>query len=62
MKKMVFTTIAASAALALGACQSPEADAVEDQAEAEAEALDELADEAPTESQEEALEQQADIV
>lgn len=35
MRKM-FITLAASSALALGACQSPEADKVEDQAEAQA--------------------------
>jgi hypothetical protein len=62
MKKMIFTTVAASAALALGACQSPEADAVEDAAEAEAEAIDEMADDATTEAAEEQLEMQADMV
>ena len=38
MRKM-FITLAATSALALGACQSPAADKVEDQAEAQADAI-----------------------
>ncbi len=43
MRKM-FITLAATSALALGACQSPAADKVEDQAEAQADAIDDQAD------------------
>ena len=43
MRKM-FITLAATSALALGACQSPAADKVEDQAEAKADVIDEQAD------------------
>src|SRR3546814_10783959 len=46
MRKM-FITLAATSALALGACQSPQADKVEDQAEAQAEAIDDQADAMP---------------
>ena len=43
MRKIALTLTAASA-LALGACQSKEADKVEDQAEAQADAIDAQAD------------------
>ncbi len=49
-------------ALSLAACQSEQADQVEDTAEAQAEQIDEMADQAPTEAQEEALENKADVV
>ncbi len=60
-KSMIISTVAA-ATLALAACQSPEADAVEDNAEAQADAIDDMADQAPTEAQEDALENKADMV
>ena len=43
MRKM-FIALAATSALALGACQSPAADKVEDQAEAQADVIDDQAD------------------
>ncbi len=61
MKKL-FISLAATSALALGACQSPAADKVEDQAEAKAEAIDDQADSLPDGPQKEALEQKADVV
>lgn len=62
MRKTILMTAVATAALALAGCQSPEADAVEDNAEAQAEAIDDMADNAPTQAGEEALENQADAV
>jgi len=61
MKKL-FISLAATSVLALGACQSPAADKVEDQAEAKAEAIDDQADALPDGPQKEALEQKADVV
>ena len=61
MRKIALTLTAASA-LALGACQSPAADKVEDQAEAKAEAIDDQADAMPEGPAKEALEQKADVV
>ncbi|MDZ3832259.1 MAG: hypothetical protein U0S50_10620 [Sphingopyxis sp.] len=61
MRKM-FITLAATSALALGACQSPEADKVEDQAEAQAEAIDTQADAMPEGPAKEAMEDKADKV
>ncbi|MGQ2932602.1 hypothetical protein [Sphingopyxis sp.] len=60
--KMLFVTLAATSALALGACQSPAADKVEDQAEAKAEAIDDQADAMPEGPAKEAMEQKADVV
>jgi hypothetical protein len=45
--KKILISLAATSALALGACQSPAADKVEDQAEAKAEVIDEQADAMP---------------
>ncbi|MGB3845248.1 hypothetical protein EAO27_14010 [Sphingopyxis sp. YF1] len=61
MRKM-FITLAATSALALGACQSPAADKVEDQAEAKADAIDDQADAMPEGPAKEAMEQKADVV
>lgn len=61
MKKLLIG-LAATSALALGACQSPAADEVEDQAEAKAEAIDDQADAMPEGPAKEAMEQKADIV
>lgn len=61
MRKFAITLTAASA-LALGACQSPEADRVEDQAEAQAEAIDDQADAMPEGPAKEAMEEKADRV
>lgn len=61
MRKFVITLTAASA-LALGACQSPAADKVEDKAEAQADAIDDQADAMPEGPAKDAMEQKADIV
>lgn len=61
MRKFAITLTAASA-LALGACQSPAADKVEDQAETKAEAIDAQADAMPEGPAKEAMENKADIV
>lgn len=61
MRKM-FITLAATSALALGACQSPEADKVEDQAEAQADVIDAQADAMPEGPAKEAMENKADVV
>ncbi|KQZ77144.1 MULTISPECIES: hypothetical protein [unclassified Sphingopyxis] len=61
MRKM-FITLAATSALALGACQSPAADKVEDQAEAKADVIDEQADAMPEGAAKEATEAKADAV
>lgn len=60
--KKIFTSLAAASVFALGACQSPAADEVEDQAEAKAEAIDEQADAMPAGPAKEAMEQKADVV
>ena len=61
MRKM-FITLAATSALALGACQGPAADKVEDQAEAKADVIDEQADAMPEGAAKEATEAKADAV
>ena len=61
MRKM-FIALAATSALALGACQSPAADKVEDQAEAQADAIDDQADAMPEGPAKEAMEDKADAV
>ena len=61
MRKMIIALTAASA-LALGACQSKEADKVEDQAEAQADAIDAQADAMPEGAAKEATEAKADAV
>ena len=61
MRKM-FITLAATSALALGACQSPAADKVEDQAEAQADAIDAQADTMPEGPAQDAMENKADAV
>ena len=61
MRKFAITLTAASA-LALGACQSPQADKVEDQAEAQADAIDAQADAMPEGPAKEATEDKADAV
>ena len=61
MRKM-FITLAATSALALGACQSKQADQVEDQAEAKADAIDAQADAMPEGPAKEATEARADAV
>jgi len=60
--KKIFISIATASALALGACQSPAADKVEDQAEAKAEVIDDQADAMPDGPAKEAMEQKADVV
>lgn len=60
--RKVLITLAATTALALGACQSPAADKVEDNAEAQAEAIDEQADAMPEGAAKEAMENKADVV
>jgi hypothetical protein len=61
MRKFAITLTAASV-LALGACQSPAADKVEDQAEAKADAIDDQADAMPEGAAKEAMENKADVV
>ena len=61
MRKIIISLTAASA-LALGACQSPQADKVEDQAEAQADAIDDQADAMPEGPAKEAMENKADVV
>ena len=61
MRKIALTLTAASA-LALGACQSPAADSVEDQAESRADAIDDQADTMPDGAAKEAMENKADRV
>ncbi|MDK2759954.1 MAG: hypothetical protein KYX64_01180 [Sphingopyxis sp.] len=61
MRKM-FITLATVSTLALGACQSPAADKVEDQAEAKAEVINEQADTMPEGAAKEATEAKADAV
>ncbi len=60
--KKIFISVVATSALALGACQSPAADKVEDQAEAKAEVIDDQADAMPEGPAKEAMEQKADVV
>lgn len=62
MRKFMITGIASAGLLSLAACQSEQADTVEDNAEAQADSLEQMADEAPTEAQEKALDAQADSV
>ncbi|MBL9069069.1 MAG: hypothetical protein JNM03_03680 [Sphingopyxis sp.] len=61
MRKTIIALTAASA-LALGACQSKQADQVEDQAEAKADAIDAQADAMPEGPAKEATEARADAV
>lgn len=61
MRKIV-VTLAAVSALALGACQSKEADRVEDKAEAQADMLEAQADTMPTSAASEAVESKANAV
>ncbi|KTE22391.1 hypothetical protein ATE67_00050 [Sphingopyxis sp. H050] len=61
MRKTIIALTAASA-LALGACQSKEADQVEDTAEAQADAIDAQADAMPEGPAKEATEAKADAV
>jgi protein involved in sex pheromone biosynthesis len=61
MRKTIIALTAASA-LALGACQSKEADQVEDAAEAQADAIDAQADAMPEGPAKEATEAKADAV
>lgn len=61
MRKTIIALTAASA-LALGACQSKQADQVEDQAEAKADAIDAQADAMPEGPAKEAVEDKADAV
>ena len=61
MRKFAITFAAASA-LALGACQSPAADKVEDQADAQADVIDAQADAMPEGPAKEAMEDKADAV
>ncbi|WP_168454447.1 hypothetical protein [Sphingopyxis microcysteis] len=61
MRKM-FIALAVTSALALGACQSPAADKVEDQAEAQADVIDDQADAMPEGPAKEAMEDKADAV
>ena len=62
MRKSVLLSTIAAATLSLAACQSPEADAVEDNAEAQADVIEDQADAMPTEAGEEAMEEKADAV
>ena len=61
MRKTIIALTAASA-LALGACQSKQADQVEDQAEAQSDAIDAQADAMPEGPAKEATEAKADAV
>ena len=61
MRKTIIALTAASA-LALGACQSKQADQVEDQAEVKADAIDAQADAMPEGPAKEATEARADAV
>src|SRR3546814_9240738 len=54
--------LTAASALALGACQSPQADKVEDQAEAQADAIDNQTDTMPPGPAQDAMENKADVV
>ena len=60
--RKVLIALAATTTLALGACQSPAADKVEDQAEAQAGAIDEKADAMHEGAAKEAMENKADMV
>lgn len=60
--KKIFVSLAATSVFTLGACQSPAADKVEDQAEAKAEVIDDQADAMPDGPAKEAMEQKADVV
>ena len=62
MRKLILATALLSSATLITACQSKEADAVEDNAEAQADAIDDQADMATTDAQEEMLENKADKV
>ncbi len=62
MRKFVLATALLSSATLMTACQSKEADAVEDNAEAQADQIDEMADSATSEAQEDMLENKADVV
>lgn len=62
MKRTIILPAIAALSFAVAACQSKEADQIEDAAENRAEAIDAMADKAPTEAQEEALENKADVV
>jgi hypothetical protein len=62
MRKIIMLPLAAALSLGVAACQSKQADAVEDAAENKADAIDNMADHAPTEAQEDALHNQADAV
>lgn len=62
MRKHIIMGLATVSLMSLAACQSEQADQVEDNAEAQADAIEEMADEAPTEAQEDALDAQADAV
>lgn len=62
MKKAIILPAIAALSFSVAACQSKQADQIEDTAENRAEAIENMADHAPTEAQEEALENQADAV
>lgn len=62
MNKTAFAAVALVAGLGLSACQSEQADQVEDAAEDQAEAIDDQADMAGNEMVEDTLEDQADAV
>jgi hypothetical protein len=62
MRKTITLPIIAALSFGVAACQSKEADKIEDAAENRADAIDTMADKAPTEAQEDALENKADAV
>ena len=62
MRKIIIFSAIAAMSLGVAACQSKEADKIEDAAENRADAIDAMAEKAPTEAQEEALHNKADVV
>lgn len=62
MKKAIVLSAIAALSFSVTACQSKQADQIEDAAENRAEAIDNMAEHAPTEAQEDALHNKADVV
>lgn len=62
MNKIMVLPLIAALSLGVAACQSKQADQVEDAADNRADAIDNAADHAATEGQEDALQNQADAV
>lgn len=62
MRKLIILPAIAAMTLGLAACQSKQADNVEDAAENRADAIDDIADQTTNEAQADALHNQADAV